>query len=596
MLHKSSIRLRLLARRVLRHEGSPERAARGLAAGFFAAAIPLPGFQIPLSLLLAWVVRGHKGIAILPQFLSNAGTMLPLAYCQYWLGTRLWLGTAPDSTTAMREVDAAFSAWSWAAPMRSLENLFASLGSLGADVLGPLTLGVLASAVALAALAYPLGLIAMSQYELRRMRRAASRGVGVRPPRQTLFLPPEKLTLPDDEAIRGYLIHHQTYMRADAIKLLIDGRQAFPEMLGCIAAARRTIDLETYILRADGTGRRFGQALAAAARRGVRTRLMYDGVGSLGLPQEFVNELVAMGVQVAVYRPIAHVWRIGLRTLNRRNHRKVLTVDERTSFTGGLNISDEYADAAEGGAGWRDTHVRVDGAESARQFALLFQETWENATEFAAPPADPNALKPAPVATSLPGAAACTAGATSYNATVQVLSNQEFLRRVRMRRAYLHAIRHAQRYILIENAYFIPDRGIRRALYHAVRRGVVVAVAIAMHSDVKLAAMASHALYGELLEGGVRLYEYPISMLHSKVAVIDDVWSIVSSYNLDHRSLLHSLEAGVLILDRPFARALRERIVIDIARSREVTRQSHAARPWNETLACSFAYQLRYWL
>jgi cardiolipin synthase len=125
---------------------------------------------------------------------------------------------------------------------------------------------------------------------------------------------------------------------------------------------------------------------------------------------------------------------------------------------------------------------------------------------------------------------------------------------------------------------------------------VAVAVAVAMHSDVPLVAMASRALYSELLAGGVRIYEYPISMLHSKVAVIDDLWAIVGSYNLDHRSLRHNLEGGLLTLDKPFATALRSQIMIDLAHCREVRRHAHETRPWNRALSEVLAYQLRYWL
>ena len=139
-------------------------------------------------------------------------------------------------------------------------------------------------------------------------------------------------------------------------------------------------------------------------------------------------------------------------------------------------------------------------------------------------------------------------------------------------------------------------RGIRRALYQAVKRGVTVVVVIAQTSDVRVAKMASKALYNELLAGGVRIFEYPLSMIHSKIAVIDDVWSMVGSYNLDHRSLLLNLEVGVLLIDKPFTAAMREQILKDIANSEEVTKESHAARSWNEALFESLAYQARYWL
>ena len=119
---------------------------------------------------------------------------------------------------------------------------------------------------------------------------------------------------------------------------------------------------------------------------------------------------------------------------------------------------------------------------------------------------------------------------------------------------------------------------------------------VAQQSDLPIVAMASRALYGELLASGVRLFEYTPSMLHCKAAVIDDVWSVVASYNLDHRSLMHNLEAGVLLLDRNFALRLRHQIVTDIEDCREVTLQAHKSRPWNDALLESLAYQARYWL
>jgi cardiolipin synthase len=187
-------------------------------------------------------------------------------------------------------------------------------------------------------------------------------------------------------------------------------------------------------------------------------------------------------------------------------------------------------------------------------------------------------------------------GRREGSVAVEVVSNQEFRHRRRIRRAYLHAIRNAQRYILIENAYFIPDRGIRRALLKAVQRGVKVAVAVARHNDVAVAAMASRALYGELLAGGVRLFEWPETMLHAKTAVIDDAWSVVGSYNLDHRSLFHNLEVVIVLADADFAARLREQNLADLKQCRELTLDEHGARPWWQTLLDSAAYQMRYWL
>jgi cardiolipin synthase len=297
------------------------------------------------------------------------------------------------------------------------------------------------------------------------------------------------------------------------------------------------------------------------------------------------------------------LWLKGIGALNRRDHRKILVVDESIAFTGGLNIGDEYAAKEDGGAGWRDTHCRVDCPETSRQLLALTEAAWWRAEQLSSPATPPAGTDSVPqssriVASPNLGAAGTDTAspAVSTGVPVQVLNNREFLKRIRVRQAYLRAIRRAKCYILIENAYFIPDRRIRRALRNAVKRGVAVAVVVPMYSDVPIVALASKALYGELLSSGVRLFEYPVSMLHCKAAVIDDVWLVVSSYNLDHRSLLHNLEAGVLVLDRALAHAMRKRIVADIELCQEITPELHAAQPWNRALKQVLAYQLRYWL
>lgn len=598
MIHRNTIRVRRFARKALSKSGTPEQAARGLAAGFFAAAFPLPGLQIPIALLVAWAVRGNKFIAVMPQFLSNAGTMLPLAYFQFWIGSKLWPGVAGDVRMALRGVEDAFERWSWSSFWSSLGDILAQLAGLGSDVIGPMCLGILITGVGMALIAYPLGLIAVTQYQHYRLRRRRERGLGMRPARPVLLPPPPATEMTEEEAVHRYTIHHVTVVRAQGVKLLLDGREAFPEMLACIAAAKKSIELETYILCADYTGKRFGTALISAARRGVAVRLMYDGVGGMGLPDSYVNTLTLNGVRVGVFRPLAKFWKNGFSIMNRRDHRKILVIDGTVGFTGGLNISDDYAAAEEFGGGWRDTHLRLDGDVPVGQLQNLFETSWSIADEFEPPDSDEEAEQfPAlPPDAEQERAAECKTGYTSADVAVQILSNREFLQRVRMRRAYLQAIRHARQYILIENAYFIPDRGIRRALYQAVTRGVTVIVVIARTSDVRIAKLASKALYNELLAGGVRIFEYPLSMLHSKIAVIDDVWSMVGSYNLDHRSLLHNLEAGVLLIDKPFAEAIRGQILKDIANSEEVTKETHAERSWNEALFESLAYQARYWL
>jgi cardiolipin synthase len=432
-----------------------------------------------------------------------------------------------------------------------------------------------------------------------------------------------------DNAVREKYCGAQTdFIVADRVRLLIDGKDAFPEMLAAIDSAREWVVLETYIFRSDRTGTRFAEAMSRAARRGVRVRLIYDGIGGMHMTEGFVEALLKGGVDARVYHPFGSLWRGGFGFLQRRDHRKILIADGRVSFIGGLNIADEYAPTEEGGGDWRDTHVRIDGETPARSLLRLFEKTWTKSeppqvkretARFRAQDSSIKALpglqdrKDAPVEalSSKENAGAKTDGggelsnagkelssarATSENVPIRILSNRELLRRIQIKRAYLRAIRAAERYILIENAFFIPDRDILRGLYRARKRGVAVGVVVAMKSDVGVAALASRALYDELLAHGVRLFEYPVSMIHSKVAVIDDCWSIVSSYNLNHRSLQHDLEVGALFFDARFAIALRDQMLIDITYCNEIFKEQHRARPWNIALTESLCYQFRYWL
>jgi cardiolipin synthase len=342
-----------------------------------------------------------------------------------------------------------------------------------------------------------------------------------------------------------------------SVRVLLDGREAFPAMLRAIDAAERSCYMETYILRDDRIGRTFARALAARARAGVETALLYDGFGSLGLDGTYVRFLEDAGVRVAAYH--ARPWRVW--EWNRRDHRKTLVVDGRAGFLGGLNIGDEYAAKDAGGGGWRDTHVRVEGpavGEITRLFARTFAETSGRALERA------GESEPPPL------------GGT---ARVNVLGNRRHGERSRLKRAYLDAIGAARRRIAITSAYFIPDRAIRRALREAARRGVDVRVITAGVSDVLADQLASRALYPPLLRAGVRIYERIERVLHAKTAVVDGRWSAVGSYNLNRRSIFYDLEVLAVILDGPTGEALERAFDGDLEDSLEVTLRACRARP-----------------
>jgi cardiolipin synthase len=346
-------------------------------------------------------------------------------------------------------------------------------------------------------------------------------------------------------------------------------------MLAAIRGAREYVHLETYILVADRTGRRFAEALIERARAGVDVRLLYDALGAIGLPSAYLAELHAAGVRTAEYNPVAP-WRPRF-ALNQRDHRKILVVDGRCGFTGGLNISDDYAPVEDGGVGWHDMHCRLEGPAVA-ELARLFRRTW---------------IKCGGDVYPLREARAEEIVALPESAFARIIGNEGRRKRTPIRRVYLHAIRRARSTISITNAYFIPDRGIRRALVNAVKRGVQVRVVVPSTSDVPAVQWATRHLYAHLIKAGVRVYEWAGRMMHAKTAVIDDVWATVGSSNLDHRSLKVNLEVVAIVIDRVFGRRMAEQAVLDIAESREVDLEVWGKRPWWHRPIEWFFYQLR---
>ena len=364
-------------------------------------------------------------------------------------------------------------------------------------------------------------------------------------------------------------LNHVTALRA--------GGEAFPAMLEAITRAQRSIELETYILRADRIGQRFQAALCERARAGVAVRVLYDAVGSFTLSAKFVSELAEAGVRVAEFRPIAP-WRARW-GLNRRDHKKMLILDGGLAFVGGLNIGDEYCALEDGGGGWHDAVARVEGP-AVRELAALFAETWRDAGGDEIP-ALPEAARAAPA---------------SGDVAVHVLANSGLVSRPRMRRAYLRAIRRAEKTICIMNAYFIPDRTLRRAFAHAAQRGVSVRVIVPSRSDLHPVYYASRHLYPRLLRSGVRIFEWQGAMMHAKLAVIDGVWSTIGSYNLDRRSFVHNLEVALLMIDRELGQALERHFASDLESCTEISLADFERRPLWQSLLERVWYALRFWL
>jgi len=355
---------------------------------------------------------------------------------------------------------------------------------------------------------------------------------------------PVAIALPAE--LRPYAPSAANWRPGCEVTVLREGGQTYAAMLAAIAAATKTIVFEVYILASDHTGERFKTALIERARAGVSIRIIYDALGSFGLSNAFVGELRDAGIQTIDYNPIAP-WRRRW-NLGHRDHRKILVIDDEIGFTGGLNIANDYASVADGGAGWHDMHCGLRGP-IVNDLARLFRRTWLRAGGdlYPAPP-------PATTVTGIAG-----------RAFVKLLANSKRRQRTSIRRAYLHVIRAAKTSIEIQNAYFLPDRGVRRALRGAVERGVTVRVVVPGRSDVKMVQFAGLYVYRLLVRWGVQILTWRGAMMHAKTAVVDKVWSTIGSYNFDAMSRFNNLEDTAEILDETTGEEMARQFETDVA-------------------------------
>ncbi len=332
------------------------------------------------------------------------------------------------------------------------------------------------------------------------------------------------------------------------ITLLENGEAYYPRVFDAIAAAEHEVLLETFILFDDAVGRGLQQALLRAAGRGATVHVMVDGWGSPDLPPSFTGPLVEAGVRLRSYEPAQRLFGSRVNML-RRMHRKLVVVDGRVAFVGGINYAiDQLAES--GPLGKQDYAVEVQGplvgqiqafcrasVDTPQPSRFLWLKRWRAGRNNAASPRND------------------TAGALAAFVTRDNDRN-----RTDIERHYRAAIRGARQRVLIANAYFFPGYRLLRDLRRAARRGVQVDLILQGQPDLPWVRSASELLYGYLLRAGVRVHEYGERPLHAKVAVIDDHWATVGSSNLDPTSLGLNLEANVVVRDAIFAGQLRERL------------------------------------
>jgi cardiolipin synthase len=360
------------------------------------------------------------------------------------------------------------------------------------------------------------------------------------------------------------------------VTALCNGDEIFPAMLKAIRGAGKTICFETFIYWSGSIGREFAEALSERARAGVKVHVMLDWVGSNRIDESLVKMMTDAGALVVRYHPLRW-YNVG--RLNNRTHRKLLILDGRVGFTGGVGIADNWLGHAEDPEHWRDSHFRLEGPAVA-QMQAAFMDNWMETCgevlhgEDYFPALEPVGSHPAQVFRS---------SADDGSESVRLM--------------YLLSIASAERSVRLSNSYFVPDSLAVRSLVEAQRRGARVEIIVpGGHIDQKTVRRASRALWGPLLEAGVAIYEYQPTMYHVKVAVVDEVWTSVGSTNFDNRSFRLNDEANLNILDPEFAAAQARVFEEDKGRSRQITLEEWRRRPIRERvterLAALFRLQL----
>ncbi len=353
---------------------------------------------------------------------------------------------------------------------------------------------------------------------------------------------------------------------ADKFTLFVEGDYLYTSMLATIASAKHTVSLESYIFADDQIGNLFANALVERAKAGVCVRVHIDAAGSLfWASRRLESYLRKGGVQLRWFHRWS--WRQPWR-YNRRNHRKLLIVDNRIVFLGGFNIHKESSMEYYGDARWRDTHVSFGGSlvEAASQ---LFNAFWRGRLHWQTVQKEEGS---------------------------KLLHNHTLTCRHRLRCVYGEAFTKAKTFIYLTTPYFVPDSHTLRQLRRASERGVDVRLLVPSKSDMRIARWAARHVYASLLASGVRIYEYLPRMLHAKTVVVDGNWSMVGTANLDYRSLFINYELNLATADRELSSGLKEQFLRDLSLSENIQLDTWSRRNWISKCQERAAIIIKRWL
>ena len=361
------------------------------------------------------------------------------------------------------------------------------------------------------------------------------------------------------EALTAAHLHPQT-----RVEVLTNGDVFYPAELAAIRAARRTVNLEAYIFADGKLTDQFIQALTERARNGVKVKMVLDAIGSLGFNESKFEALKNAGGRVAWYHPVRwHTWP----RINNRTHRELLVIDGKVGFVGGAGFADQWMYSSEDDPQWRDTMVRVEGG-AVTGLQATFAENWLEAAGEIIAGKDYFPFEKADTKTMamVVGSTPTSGASTSSRVLFQTLFAS------------------AKKTIHITTPYFLPDPSIRAELTSAIReRGVEVKIIVpGKHSDHLLTRRSSRRLYGDLLRAGAQIHEYSASMNHTKSLIVDGMWSVVGSTNMDSRSFALNDEVNLAMLDPEVAARLDQDFNRDLTRSRQVTYEEWSKRPLTE--------------
>jgi cardiolipin synthase len=365
----------------------------------------------------------------------------------------------------------------------------------------------------------------------------------------------------------------QTHLQeGNRVQILTNADTFYPAMLTAIREARETINMECYIFKKGEVGDKFLEALCERATAGVRVTLVMDAIGSFGAYRKLRNPLRAAGGRVAVYQRFT--W-YRLSRLNNRTHRELLVVDGRMAFAGGAGIADWWLEPRDGKPMWRDTMARIEGPVVSDIQGVLAENWMECCGEILT---GPETYKPH---TPVGDVAAFTIKSSPAD------------RSTSSRALFQTLVEGAKRKLLISTPYFLPDKAFRQAIRRTVERGVKMAVVVpGGRTDQHWVRLASRRMYGQMLEIGVRIFEYDPGMTHTKMLLVDDLWAVIGTTNLDNRSFELNDEVNVAFRDARVTARLTCDFAADCKHSREITLAEWRQRPLWEKLIGSVAWIL----